>query len=119
MPKIDNWRVLYANNKPFLAAINVQGHPYISSGPIITSEIMTGEAIEGAVVQTKSGTLYTLGTPLPEDEDCEFARGLLVERVGQNLAKQGQTLQLDQLEKVMLMIDEVLETNKPRSSGNE
>jgi hypothetical protein len=119
MPKIDNWRVLYANDKPFLAAQYVQGHPYVPSGPIITSEVVAGEAVEGEVVQTKSGTLYTLGTPLPEDEDCEFARGLLAERVSLNLAKQGQTLHLDQLDKLMAMIDEVLETNKPRSSNNE
>lgn len=111
MPKIDNWRVLYANDKPFLAAIDVRGHPYIASGPIITSEIWDGEAAEGKVVRTKSGTEYTLGTPLPEDEDCEFARGLLIQRVSQNLNAQGQTLRLDQLEKLMPIIDEILKTN--------
>lgn len=111
MPTIDNWRVLYANDKPFLAAIDVRGHPYIASGPIITSEIMDGEAAEGNVVRTKSGTEYTLGVPLPEDEDCEFARGLLIQRVSQNLNAQGQTLRLDQLEKLMPVIDEILKTN--------
>lgn len=108
MPKIDNWRVLYANDSPFLAAIDVRGHPYVASGPIITSEIVEGEAIEGNVVRTKSGTEYTLGTPLPEDEDCEFARGLLIQRASQNLNAQGQTLRLDQLEELMPIIDEVL-----------
>jgi len=108
MATLNNWRVLYANQKPFLTAIDVCGHRYIPHGPIITSEIVAGELVQGGTIQTKSGSIYTLETPLSSDDDCEFARGLLIERVSRSLEKQGRMLKFEDLEKLNSIIDRVL-----------
>lgn len=105
---LDNWRVLYAAGKPFLAALDVSGHPLIAHGPIITSPIVSGEPKQGETVVTKSGTNYTLGTELPKNNDCEFARPYLIERVSRNFAKVGQSLKLQQLDELNALIDRVL-----------
>jgi hypothetical protein len=105
---LDNWRVLYAAGKPFLAALDVSGHPFIAHGPIITSPIVSGEPKPGETVVTKSGTNYLLGTELPKDDDCEFARPYLIVRVSRNLAKAGQSLKLEQLGELNALIDRVL-----------
>lgn len=105
---LDNWRVLYAAGKPFLAALDVSEHPFIAHGPIITSPIVSGEPKPGETVVTQSGTNYMLGTELPKDDDCEFARPYLIERVSRNLAKAGQSLKLEQLGELNALIDRVL-----------
>ncbi len=87
MPTLNYWKVFYAGNAPFLAALHVTKHKYIASGPIITSEIVEGKAIQNGVVKTKTGTIYVLETPLPENNDCEFARGLLFERASRYFEK--------------------------------
>lgn len=112
MPTLKYWRVLYADNKPFLAALHVNGHKYIASGPIITSVIVEGEAIEDGVIKTKTGTIYTLETPLSENMDCEFARDLLIERAIRYFEKKGTTLKLDQLEELNSHIDKILASPK-------
>ena len=66
---LENWRVLYSAGTPFLAALDVSGHPFIAHGPIITSPIVSGEPKQGETVVTKSGTNYTLGAELSEDDD--------------------------------------------------
>lgn len=108
MAILNNWRVLYASNKPFLAALDVSEHMHIPHGPIITSVVVEGEAVEGGTVKTASGTVYHLQKALPEDQDCEFARNLLVERVSRNLAKQGKMLKLEQLGELFTLIDRIL-----------
>ena len=108
MAILNNWRLLYASNKPFLAAREVSGHMYIPHGPIITSVIVEGDAVESGTVKTASGSVYHLEKPLPEDEDCEFARNLLVERVSRNFAKQGKMLKLEQLDELFILIDRIL-----------
>ncbi|MDO9582187.1 MAG: hypothetical protein Q7J24_03595 [Desulfomicrobium sp.] len=105
---LENWRVLYSAGTPFLAALDVSGHPFIAHGPIITSPIVCGEPKQGETVVTKSGTNYLLGTELPKDDDCEFARPYLIERVSRNLAKAGQYLKLQQLDELNALIDRVL-----------
>jgi hypothetical protein len=108
MAILNKWRVLYANNKPFLAALDVSGHMHIPLGPIITSVIVEGDVVECGTVKTASGTVYHLQKPLPEDQDCEFARNLLIERVSRNFAKQGKMLKLEQLEELFTLIDRIL-----------
>lgn len=108
MPVLKLWRVLYADNKPFIAAIHVTGHKYITSGPIITSVIVEGEAIEGGVIKTKTGTIYALENPLPENMDCEFARDLLIERAIRYFEKKGTTLKLDQFVELNSLIDKIV-----------
>jgi hypothetical protein len=108
MAILNNWRLLYASNKPFLAALEVSGHIYIPHGPIITSVIVEGDVVAGGTVKTASGTVYHLQEPLSEDEDCEFARNLLIERVSKNFAKQGTMLKLEQLDELFTLIDQIL-----------
>ena len=108
MATINKWRVLKINGKLFLTAIYVTGHQHITSGPILTSEVVAGDLIQGGSVQTKSGTIYKLEEPLPQDEDCEFAKGLLVERVSRNFNKQGKVLPLAELETLLQIIDRIL-----------
>ena len=106
--KLENWRVLYSAGMPFLAALDVFGHPHIAHGPIITSVIVSGEARIGETVTTKSGTNYKLGAELSADDDCEFARPYLIERASRYFQKQGQSLKLDQLDELNALIDRVL-----------
>jgi len=106
--KLENWRVLYSAGMPFLAALDVFGHPHIAHGPIITSIIVSGEVKTGETIITKSGTNYVLGVELSADNDCEFARPYLIERVSRNFAKQGQSLRLEQLDELNALIDRVL-----------
>jgi len=108
MAKLNRWRVLYISDKPFLTAVDVKGHPYIPTGPILTSQVVLGDLVQGGIVQTKTGTTYELEEPLPQDEDCEFARALLVERVSRNFNKQGKVLTLSQLEQLFQIIDKIL-----------
>jgi hypothetical protein len=106
--KLENWRVLYSAGMPFLAALDVFGHPHIAHGPIITSVIVSGEARIGETVITKSGTNYVLGAELPKDDNCDFARPYLIERVSRNFAKQGKSLKLDQLDELNALINRIL-----------
>lgn len=108
MAILNKWRVLFINDKMFLTAVYVHGHRYITSGPILTSEVIKGELVQGGKVQTKSGSIYVLEEPLPEEEDCEFARNLLVERVSRNFEKNGWVLKLEQLEQLFQIIDRIL-----------
>ena len=108
MATLKYWRVLYADNKPMLAALEVYGHPYITSGPIITSTIMQGDFETGETVISKSGTNYTLDTPLDSNDDCEFARPLLIERVSKNFIKNNKMLKLGQLDQLNSLIDKML-----------
>jgi hypothetical protein len=50
MATLKYWRVLYADNKPMLAALEVYGHPYITSVPIIISTIVQGDFEVGGTV---------------------------------------------------------------------
>lgn len=108
MATLNKWRALNINGKLFLTAIYVKGHPNILTGPILTSQVVLGDLVQGGTVQTISGTTYKLEEPLPQDEDCEFARGLLVERVSRNFNKQGKVLTLDELEALFKIIDKIL-----------
>jgi len=108
MTVLENWRVLYSAGKPFLAALEVFGHPHIAHGPIITSVIVSGEARIGETVTTKSGTNYKLGAELSADDDCEFARPYLIERASRYFQKQGQSLKLEQFDELNALIDRVL-----------
>lgn len=108
MAIINKWRVIHIMNKRFLVALEVCDHPRIFSGPILTSEIIEGEAVPHGLVKTKSGTNYLLKDQLAKTENCEFARGLLVERVSRNFAKQGFNLNLDNFVKLNLIIDKIL-----------
>ena len=119
MAFLDRWRVLQADGKPFLAALVVRGHPTIHNGPIITSTVAAGEVAPGNTVRTKSGTSYTLGAPLPEDEDCEFARGLLFERVSINLERCGRSMRLEDMGQINQLIDEVLGTRPAAESTGD
>lgn len=112
MATINKWRVLNINGKLFLTAIYVTGHQHITSGPILTSEIVTGDLVQGGSAQTKSGTMYYLEEPLPGNEDCDFVRNLLVERVSRNFEKEGKILKLDQLDELFRLIDKILAVNK-------
>ena len=112
MATLNRWRVLYISEKPFLTAVDVKGHPYILSGPILTSQVIDGNLIQGGTVRTKSGTIYELENQLPENEDCEFARGLLVERVSRNFNKEGKVLKLEDLETLYKIIDKILATQE-------
>lgn len=106
--KLENWRVLYSTGMPFLAALDVFGHPHIAHGPIITSIIVSGEVKTGETIITKSGTNYILGVELSADDDCEFARPYLIERVSRYFQKQGQSLKLEQFDELNALIDRVL-----------
>lgn len=108
MPTIDNWRVISIGDKQILVALDVEGHPYIEHGPIITSVIVSGKFETGEIVITKSGTSYMLGTKLPPDLDCEFARPYLIVRASKNLQKCGQNLKLEQLDELNRIIDKIL-----------
>ncbi len=108
MAKIDNWRVISIGDKQILVALDVEGHPFIEHGPIITSVIVSGKFETGEIVITKSGTNYMLGTKLPADQDCEFARPYLIARASRNLQKYGQNLKLEQLDELNRVIDKVL-----------
>jgi len=110
--KLENWRVLYSAGMPFLAALDVFGHPHIAHGPIITSIIVSGEVKTGETIITKSGTNYILGVELPPDNDCEFARPYLIERASRYFQKQGRSLKLDQLDELNALIDRVLAGEK-------
>ena len=112
MAILNNWCVLCSGGKYFFAARDVSEHPLIPHGPIITSVIVDGKVGEGEIVKTQSGTIYKLGTPLPADDDCEFAKPLLVERVGRYFAKNDSALSLQQLEQLLALIDKVLSSRK-------
>jgi hypothetical protein len=112
MATLNRWRVLYISEKPFLTAVDVKDHPYISTGPILTSQVIDGNLVQGGTVRTKSGTIYELENPLPENADCEFARNLLVERVSRNFNKEGKELTLSQLEQLFQIIDKILINQK-------
>lgn len=106
--KLDRWRTLFVGKKPFLAALHVYEHPRIAQGPIITSNVVEGELIEGGVVRTKSGTIYKLLTPLEKEHDCEFARGLLVERASVYFINNGKCLKIEDLNELYKRIDVIL-----------
>ena len=108
MAVLNNWRVIQIGENRFLAALEIFGHNYIHSGPIITSIIVDGDLCEGGVVRTKSGSIYTLKSPLPENENCEFARYLLVERASRYFNSQGKTLRLEDLEALERIIDTII-----------
>lgn len=112
MAILNNWCVLCSGGKYFFAARDVAEHPLIPHGPIITSVIVDGKISEGEIVQTQSGTIYKLGAPLPVDDDCEFAKPLLVERAARYFAKHNSALSLEQLEKLLDLIDKVLSSRK-------
>lgn len=108
MATLKNWRVIYINEKGFLIAHTVEGHPSITSGPILTSEVVMGKLSQGEMIQTKSGTTYILEEPLPEEEDVEFARPLLIARVSRNFQKNSMSLKLEHLEQLNSIIDKIL-----------
>lgn len=108
MPTIDNWRVISIGDKQILVALDVEDHPYIEHGPIITSVIVSGKFETGEIVITKSGTRYMLGAKLQPDLDCEFARPYLIVRASKNLQKCGQNLKLEQLDELNRIIDKIL-----------
>lgn len=112
MAKLKYWRVLHVDNKAILAALEVTGHPYIESGPIITSPIVEGHFAVGETVISKSGTNYTLDTPLDDNDDCEFARALLISKVSANFIKKNKMLEFEQLENLNSVIDIVLTGKK-------
>jgi len=105
---INNWRVLYVGETKFFAALEVFNHRYIERGPIITSNIVEGNLCEGGVVRTKSGSTYMLGVPLPENENCEFVRYLLIERVSRAFHSQGKPLRLEDMEVLNGIIDTII-----------
>lgn len=112
MAILNNWCVLCSDGKYFFAARDVAEHTLIPHGPIITSVIVDGKISEGEIVKTQSGTIYKLGTPLPIDDDCDFAKPLLIERAGRYFAKYNASLSLEQLEKLLVLIDKVLSSRK-------
>ncbi len=108
MAVLNNWRVLQIGENRFLAALEVFGHKYIHSGPIIISNIVDGDLHEGGIVRTKSGNTYLLKSPLPENENCEFARYLLVERASRYFVSQGKMLRLEDIETLDRIIDTIM-----------
>ena len=122
MPYLHHWRVLYAEqDKPFLAARICSNHPTIigSPSPLITSQIPHGSVKEGDVVISKSGTQYHLGAPLPADDDCEFARSLLMGRCYKNAAQDNNPLHISHLDQVNELITDILTGQNPQSWPNE
>ncbi|WP_028587472.1 hypothetical protein [Desulfocurvus vexinensis] len=80
---IERWRILWwPSNKgpvPFLAGRTVLGEE--SSRAIITSPIESGTVAQGQTVLTRSGSVYSLGKPLPADQiPGEDVRELLLRR---------------------------------------
>lgn len=108
MAVLKNWRVLCIGDNRILAALEVFGHKYIDHGPIITSNIVEGDLREGGIVRTKSGSTYLLKTPLSTNEDCEFARCLLVERVSRAFQSQGKILRFEDMEALNRIIDTII-----------
>ncbi|WP_147820167.1 hypothetical protein [Salidesulfovibrio onnuriiensis] len=116
MPHLHHWRVLYAEpQKPFLAARVCTSFPSAVDNPCprITSQIPHGDVQEGDTIISKSGTSYHLGEPLPSDDDCEFARGLLLQRCGKNAEAEGRILSVYQLEEACKLITEILTGEEP------
>lgn len=108
MPVLSKWRIILISGKRFLVAHIVSGHPSIDSGPILTSEVIEGELNEGGSAKTKTGSIYYLLEPLPEDEDCEFARELLMQRVFSAFNMQNRSLTFDDLRALDLLIDKIV-----------
>ncbi|MBU4525265.1 MAG: hypothetical protein KUA37_06820 [Desulfomicrobium sp.] len=108
MPTLKNWRIICISEKQFLVAHDVSGHPLIEKGPILTSEVVKGDLKEGGSAVTKSGTIYDLHESLPEKEDCEFARDLLMIRVFRAFNMQNRSLTLDDLKKLDSIIDKII-----------
>jgi hypothetical protein len=95
-----------------LDALDFTKDPYISNRPIITSDIVEGHVTQGGVIKTKSGSIYVLESPLPESNDCEFARGLLIERANQYFEMQGWALNFDHFKKLNSIIDRIIAGEK-------
>ena len=108
MAVLNNWRVIQVGENSFLAALEVFGHKYILNGPIITSTIVDGDLHEGGIVRTKSGSTYLLKSQLPKDENCEFARHLLVERVSRYFNSQGKVLNFEDFKALDRIIDSII-----------
>ena len=122
MPHLHHWRVLYAEpDKPFLAARICSHHPSIigTPSPLITSQIPHGDVREGDTIISKSGTSYHLGEPLPSEDDCEFARGLLMYRCSKNAEAEGMILSVPHFEEANEIITEMLTGKNPKSLPND
>lgn len=82
--KIEQWRVLWwptpSGPEPFLAGLAEMGPDPRPRG-IITSPLVSGQVVQGDIVQTRSGSVYKLGTPSPEGETPDYIRDLVSQRL--------------------------------------
>ena len=73
---------------------------------------MQGDFEAGGTVISKSGTNYIFDTPFDDDDDCEFARPLLIERVSRDFVKNNTMLKIGQLDQLNSLIDKMLTSER-------
>jgi hypothetical protein len=89
--KLHGWRVLYLGDGVIFVAQGFENHPTLgfSSNGIITSEVVSGEFVQGEICQTRSGTLYELCEPIEQGEAADaLARHMLLHRAAPQISSE-------------------------------